>query len=312
MKKRKVYLGIPNHCYQRTVDRMVIFYTVSDYLLYFTIYCTTAVKYQVQVLKLSLMPDHIHQLVTEGKKGELSSFQKECHSRFAREYNRLCHRSGHLFEHHFGSAAKYDTKAIRTNLLYLDNNPVERKLAVHAEDYQWNFLSYGASDHPFSERIVLRDASRALRGAMKEVQFQHGAGRFLPYAMLQRLFRSLPDNRERAQLTDYIVCTYSIIDHAAAIRYFGSYEEELLAAHATAGGIRVHDFLEQFEGESDACYRKMTEVLRREGKYQKDIHEIFALPEEQRLELFRLLRRATSAPTRQIAKFLHFPPFPVL
>lgn len=303
MKKRKVYKNAVTHCYQRTVNGMLLFYTASDYLLYFTIYCVTAVKYNLQVLKLVQMPDHIHESVIEKQSGDLASFHRECHSRFAREFNKLCNHSGPLFEHHFGSASKFDDKHVRTNFLYLDNNPVERHLAKKAEEYRWNYLAYGNSPHPFSEKIVLRRASMSLRHALKEVKALHAAGRPLPYATLQRYFRSLPDNREREQLIDYIITTYSVIDHPAAISFFGSYEEELIAAHAASGS--EYDVGEIFVGKSDDCYLKMTGVLRRAGKYKDDIHEIFALPPEEKLELYNLLRTSANFPFRQIAKYLH-------
>ncbi|MBR4774721.1 MAG: hypothetical protein IK008_01315 [Bacteroidales bacterium] len=303
MKKRKVYQDAVTHCYQRTVNGMLIFYTVSDYLLYLTIYCITAVKYRIRILKLVQMPDHIHETVIELQAGHLSGFHRECHSRFAREYNKLCNRDGPLFEHHYGSATKFDDKRVRTNLLYLDNNPVERHLSKKAEEYRWNYLAYGNSPHPFSEKIVLRRASMSLRHALKEVKAIHAASRPLPYSTLQRFFRSLPDDREREQLIDYIVATYSVIDHQAAIRFFGSYEEELIAAHAASGS--EYDVGEVFVGQSDDCYLKMIGILRRESRYKDDIHEIFALSPEEKRELYNLLRSATSYPYRQIAKFLH-------
>ena len=305
MKGRKVYRDVLNHCYQRTVGRVVLFYTVSDHLVFFTIFCTMAKKYQLQILKLVLMPDHIHQAAIERRKGHLSAFQHDCQMMYAREFNRLSHRKGDLFEHNYGSVPKVGDKKVRSVLIYLDNNPVERNLAPKAESYQWNFLAYGASDHPFSEKIVTRDASAQLKRAMKEVTAMHEAGRYLRYAFLQRLFRSLPDDRERDQLTDFIVVTYSVIDHAASIGCFGRYEDELLAAHATSGS--EYDLKETFDGWSDAFYARMTAVLRREGRYKKDIHEILAIPADKRFELFKLLRQETSAPGKQIAKFLHLP-----
>lgn len=301
-KPRKVLQGIVNHCYQRTVDGRLIFYTVSDYLLYYTISCVTSAKYQIRILKLVIMPDHIHLAVIEEKKGDMYKYIKACHSRFAREHNRLCHTRGQLFEHSFGSACKYYDKYVRVTMLYLDNNPVERQLAEKAEDYRWNFLAYGASDHPFSDPILLRLASGYLRRAMKQVTLLHEQGRFLPYPMLQRLFRSLPNDTERRQLVDFIIVTYSFIEHQTAIGYFGSYEAELIAAHAGAG--REHDLNEVFNGKSDAHYQVMMRVLKKEGRYKRDIHEIFALSATERQSLFQLLRRKTSAPDKQIAAFL--------
>ena len=72
--EKTVYIGALTHCYQRTEDHGVVFYKVSDYLLYFTIYCVLARRYKLRVLKLALMADHVHQAVIEEKWGDLSRF----------------------------------------------------------------------------------------------------------------------------------------------------------------------------------------------------------------------------------------------
>lgn len=59
------------HCYHRALDKGVIFYSLSDFLMYFTIFCVRAVKYKVTVLKLVQMPDHIHQTLVELEHGQI-------------------------------------------------------------------------------------------------------------------------------------------------------------------------------------------------------------------------------------------------
>ena len=171
-----------------------------------------------------------------------------------------------------------------------------------AEDYQWPFLAYGNSDHPFSDKIILRGASMPLRRALKTVQAQHKGGLPMNYNLLRRLFDSLPDDRERNQLTDYIITTYSVIGHKEAIRFFGSYEEELIAAHANTGS--EYDLNEVFVGKSDAVYATMRRAIRQTGQFT-DLHEILSLPTPKKTELFQLLRRQTTAMSKQIAAFLH-------
>ena len=100
--KRTVLKDVLNHCYERTADRGVLFYKVSDHLLYFTVFCTTARKYKVRVLKLVQMPDHLHQGIVEERKGELSAFIRECTSTFSREYNKAVGRKGPLLDTPFG------------------------------------------------------------------------------------------------------------------------------------------------------------------------------------------------------------------
>lgn len=304
MKKRKVYKDIINHCYQRLEDRGVLFYSVSDHLVFFTTFCICASKHKVKVLKLVQMPDHIHHATVELASGELSAFCHDYASRFASMYNKRWGLKGPLFEHPFQSVPKVGAKKARTILLYLDNNPQERQLVQKAEDYQWNFLAYGNSDHPFSDKIILREASMSLRRALKTVQAQHKGGLPMNYNLLRRLFDSLPDDRERNQLTDYIITTYSVIGHKEAIRFFGSYEEELIAAHANTGS--EYDLNEVFVGKSDAVYATMRRAIRQTGQFT-DLHEILSLPTPKKTELFQLLRRQTTAMSKQIAAFLHLP-----
>ena len=302
--EKTVYFGALTHCYQRTVDHGVVFYKVSDYLLYFTIYCVLARRYKLRVLKLALMADHVHQAVIEEKWGDLSRFVGQVNATFSREYNAAVGRKGPLWETPYGRAYKRGDKAVRTCLVYLDNNPVERKLVLLAENYRWNFMAYAKSNHPFSERIRLRDASMPLRRALKQVQILHSQGRYLPYRLLQRLFSSLPSDKEREQLIDFIISTYSIIRYMEAIRYFGSYEEEVLAAHATTGS--EFDIQEGFIGKSDACYGQMTGLLLRK-KRLSDIHQIWTLSLAEKRQLFSFLRQNTSVMGAQIAAFLHLP-----
>lgn len=304
MKKRKVFDAVPNHCYQRSVNNQVIFYSISDFLLFYTVFCTAAKRHHVVVLKLVLMYDHIHHSTMAPSMEELSAFTRDYTSVFVKEFNPVCHRDGPLFDTPYGSAPKFGDKKIRSNLIYLDNNPVERKLTKLAEDYQWNFLAYGNDPYPFSTKILLRKASMPLRRALKRVKSIHESGLHLTYTVLQNLFKSLPYDYERRQLTDYIINLYSVIDHEAAIRFFGSYQNEVLAAHSTTGA--EYDINEVFIGKSDACYNQMSAILRKDGLFD-DIHDVLALPLEEKMRWFQVLSHRTHATREQIAGFLHMP-----
>ena len=304
MKDRLFSKNVLNHCYQRTADHGVLFYTVRDHLVFFTVFCTMAVRHNVRVLKLVQMPDHTHHSTIAETMKHLSGFQRDYTSVFAKERNRAFGLSGSVFETPFSSAPKRGDKEVRSNLIYLDNNPVERKLVKKAEDYRWNYLAYAQSSHPFSDKIVLRHASMPLRRALKKVDFMKSEGRYLTYALLERMFNSLSCKREKEQLTDYIISTYSVIDHAAATRYFGGFEQELIAAQSTTGS--EYDISEGFIGKSDKHYSKLTTILLKSDRF-KDIHEILSLSADEKLTMLDTLKRESSAPEKQIRAFLHLP-----
>ena len=300
LQRRIVVRGVLNHCYQRTVGGVLLFYSVSDYLVFYTILCTVSRRYRVRILSVSLMPDHLHLSVIAETSVDLSGFIGTCTRWFSRVHNSVCHSSGPLFDSPFGSAPKYGDKKVRTNLIYVGNNAPERKLCHKAEDYRWAFLPYAVSKHPFSEPLILRRVSYALRMAVNEVRATYKQARPISYTQLRRLYGKLEKN-EKEQLTDYIISTYNVINYQEAIRYFGSYEQMLLAMHSTTGS--EYDIQEHFTGKSDACYARISSILMRELRLQ-DIHDILSWPVEERLRILRRLQGRTEATSQQLAAFL--------
>ena len=303
-KKRKVTVCEINHCYQRTVDRGVLFYNIRDHLVFFTVFCTMADRYDIRVVKLVQMPDHVHHSSMTASAYRLSCFQRDYTSIFARECNSAFGLHGPVFDSPFGSAPKHGNKAIRTNMLYIDNNPVERKLVARAEQYQWNYIAYAQSENPFSQTIRLRYASAQLRRALKLVRGLHDSGQYITYRVMTKLFDSLPSIQEKDQLADYIVNTYSVIDHSFSIGLFGSFENEILAAASNTGS--EYDIQESFVGKDDRWYSRFSSIVMNHCLV-KDIHDILRMDNDKKEKLFQLLRRETGAPGIQIAAYLHLP-----
>ena len=301
--KRRVEPNILNHCYQRTVDRVLIFYCISDYLVFFTTLCVTARQHKIRILAASLMPDHIHLSVVEERKGELSAFVREYTSRFSRMHNRTCHFQGNFFESPFGSVLKRGDKNVRSNLIYVGNNAPERRLCKNAEEYRWNFLAYAINAHPFSDELIVRRASPTLRRARLSVLAMFRKERPIPYRMLQNWFSRL-SREEKEQLTDFIINTYNVIDYASAISFFKSYGNMLLAMHSTTGS--EYEIKEYFNGRSDAHYAMMASYLLKHF-HLNDIHDILALPIAEKSKIFVHLCNVTDALPNQIAAFLRIP-----
>lgn len=299
-KVRTFYSGILIHCYQRMKEGYLQFYNFIDYLVYFTILCTLAQKYGIQVLSFCQMPDHTHGAFVASRLRDLSRFMGELSRYYCRYGQAPPCRGGRLFKCHYGSAVKYGDKKARTTIIYIGNNPVERRLVKRAEEYQWNYLAYAQSDHPFSEPLIVSKASVNLKRAMSEVSFNHNSGKPLSYIMMKRLFSKL-EAKEKQQLTDYIVTTYSVINYDAATRFFDSYEDMIGAMHYNTGS--EYDINEVFTGRSDACYADIARWLK-SSLHLDDIHNVFSISEEGRTNLLFDIHKATGADPKQIAKFL--------
>lgn len=302
-QNRKFYPDIINHCYQRTINGDLLFYNVYDCLMFFTIFCLYAPRYGVRVYKLCLMPDHIHSSSSAKRKKDLTEFTQVYTAIYAREHNEVCHEKGSVFQSPFGSVPKYGDKKARSNLIYVDNNPVERHLVKKAEDYCWNFLAYANSDYPFSTPLVLKKSSDSMKTAIQIVDSWYGEGKYLNYFLLRRMFSPL-DEKEKRQLADYIICKYNILDYKGAEAFFDGYEDMLKATHSVTGS--EYDLNEVFVGKSDACYGQMTAILMATGRF-RDIHDIFTLSQSDKMELFEMLNKRTDATLEQIAKYLHIP-----
>ncbi len=303
MKYRTFKSGILNHCYQRSADHGLLFYSQSDYLVWFTTVCTVAPRHNIKILGLCPMPDHIHMAVIAQSRQDLSRFMGQVNRTFSRLQNDVCHLKWAWFEKPFGSVPKEGSKRGRNCLLYVGNNPPERQLVQKAEDYRWTFLAYAVSKHPFSEKLVIRNASWPLRQAIKVIRAQKKAEKPLKYNLLQRISHKL-DPREREQLIDYIISTYDVIDHKEALRLFdGSYEK--MTAALTLSTAKEYDLNETFVGWSDKPYATMTHKIMEKYKLD-DIHEMLSWPQEQKAQAFCFLRTSTQYVPEQISRFLHW------
>lgn len=301
MKHRLVIKDVINHCYQRSADGGLLFYSSSDYLVYFTLFCTCARKYNIKAISLCQMPDHIHAALTATSAKDLTSFFQELNSRFAKEYNSAFKLKGKVFEATFNSVPKKGPKAARNNIIYIGNNPVERQLVTRAEEYRWNYLAYSNSSHPFSEKYVTKLSSREMRRVMKLVESQHSAGRPLNYQMLRNISSKL-SLVQKQQLIDRIITCYNVIDYDLAAKFFNSADEMIASMHYNTGN--EYDLNEVFVGRDDKHYAQMTSVLMKQCGFN-DIHEFLCMDTEGKMELFRILRRETYAMAAQICKYLH-------
>ena len=133
-KKRKFIPGECMHIYQREMKGYNIFYDIEDFLVFYMIFSSTARQYGIKVLLLCIMPNHVHILLSADNLKNISRFIMRYTSVFVKEYNNDLGRKGQLFHKSFGSAPKKGGKDIRSTIVYIGNNPVEKSLCSVAED----------------------------------------------------------------------------------------------------------------------------------------------------------------------------------
>ena len=80
--------GAIQHICQKTVNGFLIFYSVRDCVVFFTFIATAARRYNIRILGICLMVDHIHVLVEVRSKEEMDQFVSLYTSWFANTYNK--------------------------------------------------------------------------------------------------------------------------------------------------------------------------------------------------------------------------------
>ena len=299
-RQRIFKVGAIHHIYQRTIDGYLIFYDKRDFLVLFTLICATARKYNIKVLGICLMYDHIHLLVKASSIADLSAFVRDYTCRFSRHRNKRYRREGDFFRHRYGSAPKVDEKKARTAIAYLYNNPVEKKLCGKAEEFQWNFLDYSHNSNPFSEPLKLRSARRAMRRAVAEVRALRETDTPLGYDFIDRVIKGL-SVREIRQLTDYIVVSYNCVDYQELSSYYEDFETLLIAVHSNTGS--EYQIKEEITQGSDTVFIKMASVVKKMTLY-KNMQDVLTLPDLEKRRIAWILSAETGATPRQISKFL--------
>ena len=287
------------HIYERAKDHGVLFYSLEDRLVYYTLAAVKAKKHKIRVSAASLMYTHTHLSVFAGCLDSILNFLHDLNSSYTRFYNHYHHRKGELFEKPVGRAQKLTSKSIRSAEIYIFNNHFEKGLCTRAEQCRWALLAYASSDSPFSQPLHIRSASNRLRRAMKLVDRRVRALTALEYKDLTDIFSSL-DEKESEQFTDYVISRYSLIDFSIPIAHFGSLENLLAAVHSTSGS--EYDISEEFYSFKDTSYEKLIKFARSECF----LNDIFILSDDERRILAEKIHKGTKIALFIISRFLHF------
>ena len=291
------------HIYQRSVNGEVIFYTLQDCLVFYTLVSVYARKHGIPLLGVAIMYNHYHILAMADNREDVRWFVSGFVSWFSRWYNEDSGLRGMVFQSPFGSAPKYGDKNIRTAAGYLYNNHTNKKLCNTADGIRWNFLAYSHNSHPFSKPIILKEATHALRNALRVVEAERKTDRPLNYATLRRLYKALR-KEEKDQLTDYIINAYNAIDYNALESLYRSYEDMLYSFNAnTFNEYDISEDSEERKGD-DRVYYAMAKYILTYGGFN-NLKDILRLPHKERVRLALRLHDETGASYKQIGAFLH-------
>jgi len=292
------------HIFQITADRGICFYTAPDCLVWFTLFCILALKYDAHVLSVCIMLNHFHIEAHFPSREKMAALMQELDAGFTRKYNRKYGLTGPLFKGRYGSAPKSKEQKVRDNVVYVYNNPIPKRAATCAEQYRWNFLAYMDSSHPFSEKIVLRRSSHPLLAVLATVRQSRKRGKPLEYSFFEGLYESLT-KKERLQVLDYIVSIYNVVRYDDLRVMWGGYRA-LCSALRTVGG-EEYDVEDDRAQEDYRHYYQMIKLTPTLGGIDLTDARFDGLDREEIERLAWAFARKVGASRVELGKFLHGP-----
>lgn len=298
---RRFIPEVCNHVYQRSVKGFNIFYDREDFLLCYMILSVVAKRRKIRILELCFMYNHIHILVDSDTCGQMSNFIRDYTSAFSMEYNASIGRKGRLFHKSFGSAPKKGSKKMRSVIVYIGNNPVEKAICRYAEDYRWNFLKYFVDAHPFLGNPKPKRYSRRVERNIKRVKAAASSGCYMNYIQLYDMFAKLSES-EAEILTDTIIMTYFPFDKERLFSFYDDWNQMVAAMHSSAGS--EYDIAEKWYTKSDDIFSQMITCVKEKFNIYP-VRKVISLPEGQRLQMMEELKISTGATTYEVSKFLH-------
>ena len=291
------------HIFGITADKGICFYTTADCLVWFTLFCVLARKYNVRVIAVCIMFNHFHVEARFPSRQTMSAMMRELNSRFTQQYNRYYRLSGPLFRERYGSSLKVKEQWIKDNYVYICNNPIGKKAVRKAEQYRWNFLAYMESDSPFSAPIVVRSCSRHFLCVRAEVLRSCRNGQPLGYNFFGGMYDQL-SSLERKQIVDLIVSLYNVIDYEELRRVWGGFDQICEMLHTVSGS--EYELADDDSAEDYRHYYQMIRIVVESGfdiKHRRFVN----LPDSEVGGLARIIADRVDVTKAEIVKFLHFP-----
>jgi REP-associated tyrosine transposase len=133
---RFTYAGAMHHVAMRCNNKEFLFDPPS-FQLFLDGLGESCDKFDVQLHNYCLMTNHVHLLFTVPTDDVLSKFMHRVANGFAKRFNTIRGRKGHLWEGRFRSALVEASSCFFRSMAYIDLNPVRARIVERPTDYPW-------------------------------------------------------------------------------------------------------------------------------------------------------------------------------
>ena len=135
--RRLTYRGALHHVTMRCNNKEFLF-EEGSFRLFLDVLKETCNNFDVPLHNYCLMTNHVHLLFKVNKDNLLSPFMHRLANSFARRFNAIRGRKGHLWEGRFRSTIVEAHSYFLECMAYIDLNPVRAGMVEKPGDYPWS------------------------------------------------------------------------------------------------------------------------------------------------------------------------------
>ena len=154
--RRYIVPHLPYHVIKRGHNRNESFFIDQDYTNYLKILGRGLEKYDCKCYAYTLMPNHIHILLSTSQPGNFSRFFQSTDSMYAHYLIKTHNRSGAVWGTRYKSILIDTEEYYFTCREYIENNPVAANIVKDKKDYPWTSYHHNRSrNDPLISKMAL-------------------------------------------------------------------------------------------------------------------------------------------------------------
>jgi REP-associated tyrosine transposase len=145
-RQRRYFIpNIPQHVITRGVDRQPVFFQEQDYSLYLEALQEAAAASDCLIHAYVLMTNHVHLLVTPGRKRSLPLMMQAMGRNYVQRLNVRYRRTGTLWEGRYKASLVQDSNYLLTCQRYIELNPVRARMVAAPGEYPYSSFAHHAT-----------------------------------------------------------------------------------------------------------------------------------------------------------------------
>lgn len=130
-------LSLVYHITQRGNNKEKVFESNEEKHLLLDIIFSARVLYKFYIYAYCIMDNHYHLLINNNE-SDISIIMKYINNKYAKYYNKIYKRSGHVFQERFFSEIICSDVHLFNEINYIHDNPVRAGVTTRQEEYKWS------------------------------------------------------------------------------------------------------------------------------------------------------------------------------